>query len=82
MQWMTFAEMRVKWSVILKDRFSSGIFLQRARIHLKLPGWLPDFNALLTGKLPMFLSRLNEKSGGIGNLCLVSGSLWRILKFF
>ena len=33
-------------------------------------------------KLPEFLSRLNEMSGGRENMCLVSGSLRRILKFF
>jgi len=32
-------------------------------------------------KLPWFLSRLNEVSGGRENMCLVSGSLRRILKF-
>ena len=36
--------------------------------HLKVPGWLSDFNALLTRKLPMFLLRLNETSGGRGNI--------------
>ena len=51
------------------------------RVHLKVPGWLSDLNALLTRKLPMFLSRLNEISGGRGNICLVSGSLRKILKF-
>ena len=56
---MTFAEMRVKWSVILKDRFGSEILtvldtkgqvLHRLRVHLKVPGWLPDLNALLNFK--------------------------------
>ena len=51
------------------------------RLHLKVPGWLSDLNALLTRKLPMFLSRLNEITGVRGNTCLVSGSLRRILKF-
>ena len=32
-------------------------------------------NALLTKKLPKFLSRLNEMSGARENMCLVSGSL-------
>ena len=32
-------------------------------------------------KLPMLLSRLNEISGGREKMCLVSGSLRRILKF-
>ena len=43
------------------------------RLHLKVPGWLSDLNALLTIKLPMFLSRLNEISGGRGNVGLVGG---------
>ena len=58
-----------------------GQVLHRVRLHLKVPGWLSDLNALLTRKLPMFLSHLNEISGGRGNTCLVSGSLRRILKF-
>ena len=49
---------------------------------MKVPGWLSDLNALLTRKLSKFLSRLNEMSGGRENMSLVSGSLWRILKFF
>ena len=44
--------------------------LHRVRLHVKVPGWLSDF-----------LSRLNEMSGGRRNMFLVSGSLWRILKF-
>ena len=51
------------------------------RLHLKVPGWLSDLTVLLTRKLPMFLSSLNEISGGGGNMCLVWGSLRRILKF-
>ena len=34
------------------------------RLYAKVPGWLSDLNALLTRKLPKFLSRLNEMSGG------------------
>ena len=87
---MTFTEMHVKWSVTLTDRLGpeiltmieiKGQVLHRVRLHLKVPGWLSDLNALLTRKLPMFLSRLNEISGGRGNMCLVSESLRRILKF-
>ena len=37
--------------------------LHRVRLHLKVPVWLSDLNALLTRKLPMFLARLNEISG-------------------
>ena len=87
---MKFAEMQVNWSVILTDRFGpeiltmlemKGQVLHRVRVHLKVPGWLSELNALLTRKLPMFLSRnLNEISGR-GNICLVSGSMRRILKF-
>ena len=41
-----------------------GQVLHRARAHLKL----------LTKKLPMFLSRLNEMSGGCEKIVPVSGS--------
>ena len=87
---MTFAEMQVKWSVTLTDRLGpeiltvleiKGQVLHRVRLHVKVPGWLLKLNALLTKKLPKFLSRLNEMSGGRENMCLVSGSLRRILKF-
>ena len=33
------------------------------RVHLKVPGWLSALKALLTRKLPMLLSRLNEIRG-------------------
>ena len=87
---MIFTEMHVKWSVILADRLGpeiltmlgiKGQVLHRVPLHLKVPGWLSDLNALLTRKLPMFLSRFNEISSEGGNMCLVSGSLRRILKF-
>ena len=74
MQWMTLVEVQVKWSVILMDRFGpdnfstlqiKGHVLHRARAHLKVLDWLLVWNALLTKKLPMFLSRLNEISGGL-----------------
>ena len=58
-----------------------GQVLHRVCLHVKVPGWLLNLNALLTKKLPKFLSRLNEMSGGRENMCLVSGSLRRILKF-
>ena len=87
---MTFVEMQVKWSVTLTDRLGpeiltvleiKGQVLHRVRLHVKVSGWLLNLNALLTKKLPKFLSRLNEMSGGRENICLVSGSLRRILKF-
>ena len=74
---MTFSEMLVKWSVTLVDRMVSqiltmleikGRILHRVRLHPKVPGWLSDLNALLTRKLPKFLSRLNEMSGGRENM--------------
>ena len=36
-----------------------GQVLHRVRLHVKVPGWLLSLNALLTKKLPKFLSRLN-----------------------
>ena len=86
---MAFTEMHVKWSVVLADRFGpetltmleiEGQVLPRVRVHLKVSGWLSDLNALLTKKLPVFLSRLHEISGGKGNTRLVSASFRRILK--
>ena len=53
------------------DRLGPDIFstlrmkghgLHRARAHIKVPGWSLVWNALLTKKLPTFLSRLNEIS--------------------
>ena len=58
-----------------------GQVLHRARDHLKVPGWSSVWNELLTKKLPMFLSRLNEMSGRCEKILLVSGSFWSNLKF-
>ena len=80
----------MRWSVTLTDRLGpeiltlleiKGQVLHRVHLHVKVPGWLLNLNALLTKKLPTFLSRLNEMSGGRENMCLVLGSLQRILKF-
>ena len=57
-----------------------GQVLHHVRLHVKVPGWLLSLNALLTKKLPKFLSHLNEMSDGRENIFLGSGSLWRILK--
>ena len=83
---MTFTETHVKWSVTLEDRLGPKtdvrncivcVHIRRILIKLKV-----DLNALLTRKLlPMVFSRLNEISGSRGNMCLVSGSLPKILKF-
>ena len=67
----------MKWSVTLTHRLGpeiltvfeiNGQVLHRVRLHVKVPGWLLNLNALLTKKLPKFLSRLNEMSGGIENM--------------
>ena len=58
-----------------------GQVLHRARAQLKVPGWSLVLNELLTKKLPMFLSRLNEMSGGCEKIVPVSGSFWSNLKF-
>ena len=80
----------MKWSVTLMNRLRpeiltvleiKGQVLHRVHLHVKVPGCLLNLNVLLTKKLPKFLSHLNEMSGGRENMCLVSGSLRRILKF-
>ena len=67
----------MKMSVTLTDRLGPEILtvlelkvqvLHRVRLHVKAPGWLLSLNALLTKKLPKFLSRLNEMSGGRENM--------------
>ena len=90
---MTSAEVQVKRSVILTDRLGPDILLvlringqvlhrERAseRAHLKVPGCSLVLSALLTKKLPTFLSRLNEISGGCEKILPVSGSFWSNLK--
>ena len=61
MQWMTFVEMQVKWSVTLTDRLGpeiltvleiKGKVLHRVRLHVKVPVRLLHLNAFLTKKLP------------------------------
>ena len=78
-QWMTLAEVRVKRSVILIDLLGpdissplwiKGQVLHHGRAHLKVPGWLLVWNELVTKKLPVFLSRLNEISGDYENIVL------------
>ena len=79
----------MKRSVILTDRlgpdilsafWTKGQVLHRERAHLKVPGSSIVLNVLLTRKLPTFLSRLNEISGGCEKIALVSGSFCSILK--
>ena len=52
-----------------------GQVLHCVHLHVKVPGWMLNLNALLTKKLPTSLSRLYEMSGARENMCLVSGSL-------
>ena len=68
----------MKWSVILADRLGpeiltmleiKGQVLHLVRVHLKIPGWLSYLKALLTRKLPTYLSRLNEINGGREKMC-------------
>ena len=77
----------MKRSVILTDRlgpdilsafWTKGQVLHRERAHLKVCSIV--LNVLLTRKLPTFLSRLNEISGGCEKNAPVSGSFCSILK--
>ena len=67
----------MKWFVTLTDRLGpeiltvleiKGQVLHRVGLHVKVPGWLLNLNALLTKKLHKFLSHLNEMSGGRENV--------------
>ena len=81
---MTFAEVHVKRSVILTDRLGPDILLvltmkrqvlHRERAHLKVPGCSLVLSALLTKKLPTFLSRLNDsfkRDKNVGNFLVRS----------
>ena len=67
MQLMTFVEMQVKWSVTLTDRLGPGMLtvleikgqvLHRVRLHVKVPGWLLNLNALLKFlRMTFFIAR-------------------------
>ena len=79
----------MKRSVILTDRLDPNILvvlrmkrqvLHRESAHLKVPGCLLVLSGLLTKKLPTFLSRQNEISGGCEKILPVSGSFWSNLK--
>ena len=56
------------------------VVLHRERAHLKVPGCSLVLSALLTKKLPTYLSLLNEIRGGCEKILPVSGSLWSNLK--
>ena len=51
-----------------------GHVLHPARALLKVPGQSLVWNTLLTKRLPMFLSCLNEINGGCEKILPVSGS--------
>lgn len=79
----------MKRSVIFTDRLGPDILLvlrmkgqvlHRERAHLKVPDCSLVLSALLTKKLPTFLSRLHEISEGCENILPVSGSFWSTLK--
>ena len=55
-----------------------GQVWHRLRAHLKVPGLPSDLSTLLTRKVPMFLSRLNEINGGCEKILPVSLSFWSI----
>ena len=87
---MTLAEVHVMWWVILMDFLSPDIFsaiwlkgqvLHRAREHMKVPGWSLVCDELLTKKLPMFLSHLNEITESGEKIVPVSESFWGNVKF-
>ena len=61
----------------------SESFIYRRRSYAiggKVPGFSIVLNVLLTRKLPTFLSRSNEISGGCEKIAPVSGSFCSILK--
>ena len=60
---------------------NEGQVLYRERVHLKVSDWSLVLNELLTKKLPMFLSRLNEISGGYEKIVPISESFWSNLTF-
>ena len=81
----------MKRSVILTDRLGTDILLvlrmkrqvlHRERAHLKVPGCSLVLSTLLSKKLPTFLSRLNEISGGCEKILPVSGTSLGYLRPF
>ena len=74
----------MKRPVILTDILLAlrvkGQVLHGERAHLKVPGCSLVLSALLTKKLPTFLSLLNEISGRCEKILPVSESFWSNLK--
>ena len=69
------------WPEIFLTLWMKGKLLHRDRAHLKVPGWSLVWNELLTKKLPMFSSRLNEITGDYEKIAPVSESFWSNLNF-
>jgi len=72
----------------LGSRYFLGVVNERTSFAscasaFKSAGLVISWNELLTKKLPMFLSRLNEMSGGGEKIVPVSGSFWsNLIKVF
>ena len=66
---------------IFSTLWMKGQVLHRKRAHLKVPDWSLVWNELLTKKLPMFLSRLNEIDECYEKIVPISQSFWSDLKF-
>ena len=58
-----------------------GHVLHQEQAHLTVPDWSLVWNELLTNKLPMFLSHLNEIIEGCEKVVPVSELFWSNLKF-
>ena len=70
-----------QWIILcITYRLCNKWHLHRERAHLKVPGCSLVLSEFLTKKLPTFLSRLNEISGGCEKILPVSGSFWSNLK--
>ena len=71
----------ISWLPVFSLRYDrKEKFCMRAS-HLKVPSWSLVWNELLTKKLPIFLSRLNEIREGCEKIVPVSESFWSNLTF-
>ena len=61
-------------------RVTKGQVLHRERAHLKVPGSSIVLNVLLTRKLPTFLSRFNEISGGCEKIFRIILQYFKVVK--
>ena len=74
----------IAWVLIFSQHYKWKEMFCFMCAHLKVPGWSFVCNALLTKSYLqcMFLSCLNEISGGCKKILPVSGYLWSSLKCF